>query len=243
MWMRTLYLLGLASLVWLNGASPTLAQPTSSPGAQGASSENAPRTVGAGTRSGEGGGSCAAQSKQTDIEPPTLTAIIPQTHVTLTAQERVNLYVYIPPETNQLAVLEVIELRTGEPLLEEELELSTADAIARFVLPETVQFAVHNTADQVSDNPYWWRLSIYCNPNVDQTIYVAGWINRLEVGEGETSPYFWHDELEASFAERLSNPAAWQQSLTAEALVNYADFAVETYVFESQTSSSATGGL
>ncbi|MGB0561330.1 MAG: DUF928 domain-containing protein [Spirulinaceae cyanobacterium] len=239
--MRTIYLLGLASLCWLNSASLLFAQPTSSPGSQGASSDSAPRTVGAGTRSDDEGGSCAVPAEAEEEAHPILKAIVPQTQVILTQRERVNLYIYIPPETNRSAVLEVLDLKTGQPLLEEEVELNTADAIARFVLPETVQLAIHNTAEQVSENPYWWRLSIYCDASNDATIYVAGWINRLEL-EGEVSLPLWHDALEDSFAERSINSAAWQRSLAHEAMANYADFAIETYVLGTQTRSSETGG-
>lgn len=240
--MKTIYLLSLAGLVWLNGPSPLLAQqPTSSPSSQGASSDNAPRTSGAGTRTGEERLSCTTS---TDTDSPQLMALVPQTDVILTTQERVNLYIYLPPETPQTsksAVLEVIELDNKKTIWEADFELNTANAIARLVLPETIQFAPHNTADLSPGNTYEWRLSIYCNSDEVVDIVVTGWINRLIPEVSETSLNLWHDELETSFDERTTNPAAWQQSLAAEKLANYADFDVETYILESQTHSSATG--
>ncbi|NEO87171.1 MAG: DUF928 domain-containing protein [Spirulina sp. SIO3F2] len=220
-------LLGLSLLCLLNSTSPLLAQTTSSPASQGGSGEAPPQTASGGTREGGSGGSCAASTE--DENQLELTPITPQNQIISTEQERVNLYIYIPPETNKYAALEVLKIidsETQAAIFDSDFELKTADTIARLVLPESVQLSPTPTVE----NSYYWRLSVYCEPSSDAAIYVGGWIHRLEPGDAAITPRPWHEELEAWFAERETNPEAWQQGLAAGNLEKYADRPVETYI-------------
>lgn len=222
-------LLGLSLFLGFSLTSPLLAQTRSSPASQGGSGESPPQTASGGTREGGAGGSCAASTE--DENQPGLTPIIPQNQIITTEQERVNLYVYIPPESNALASLEVLEIidaktEKQEAIFDTEFELKTANTIARLVLPESIQLSPMPTAQ----NSYYWRLSIYCDPDGVAIIYTEGWIHHLESGDAAVVPRLWHEALEIWFAERETNPEAWQQGLAAENLGEYADRAVETYV-------------
>ncbi|NEO85634.1 MAG: DUF928 domain-containing protein [Spirulina sp. SIO3F2] len=183
-----------------------------------------PHNVGSQVRCGGSLASCALPTDGEELLY--LTSLVPQNQIISTGQERVNFYIYIPPETNKLAVLEVLDIPNGEEIFEQEFELKTDDTIVRLVLPESVQLLSTPMAERL----YWWRLSIYCDPNTDDTVSVEGWIHRLNSDDAATTPRLWHEDLEAWFAERETNPKAWQQGLAEENLGAYADRAVETYV-------------
>lgn len=219
-------LLSLSATLLLTSTPPLLAQPTSSPATQGGSSDPAPPTQGTGSRGY--GGSCAKLPDDANpAEEPSLTALIPATKVILTEQERVNVYAYIPPESDRLAAFEMIDLQTGEVMVAEEFELTAADTVARFVLPDTVQLP----ATKGFENRYEWSLFIYCDVavNPDDVIYVEGWIHRLEPGHAAESPILWHEAIESWFAEREANPTAWQDGLTRYGFGKYRDRDIQTY--------------
>lgn len=218
--------LGLSATLLLNSAMPLLAQPTSAPSSQGGSSDPAPPTVGTGSRGM--GGSCAATPQDAKLaEQPALTPLIPETKVILTEQERVNVYAYIPPESDRVAVFEMVDLQTSETMVSHEFELTAADSVARLVLPETVQLP----ATKGFANRYEWTLFIYCDVDVnpDDVIYVEGWIHRLEPGHASETPILWHEAIESWLTERAVNPALWQNSLTAHGFGEYADREIQTY--------------
>lgn len=212
---RLSFLLGLSFLFCFSTTSPVIAGSTSFPstGNSGNSGSRCPQQI----------GSCATPS---DVENPLiLTPIVPQNQIINTEKEQVNLYVYIPPQTNKLAFLEVVDMDSGELVFEQEFDLKTADTIARLVLPESVQLLPAS----LNESRYHWQLWIYCDPMNTPSVFAEGWINRWDASDAASRPRLWHEELEAWFAERETNPEAWQQGLAAENLGDYADRPVETY--------------
>lgn len=215
-------LLGLSLFCLINMATPLFAKPSSSPGSQGGSGDPPPQTAGPGTRDPDSIASCAVPTGAEN--QPELTPIVPQNQIISTEQEQVNLYVYIPPETNQPAALEVLDLKTQAVIFEQDFDLQTADTIARLVLPNSMQLM------PTAETRYAWRLAVYCDPDSDAEIFVDGQIHRLETGD--VASRLWHEDLEAWFIQRQTVPSAWQQGLIAENLGNYADHVVETYFLD-----------
>ncbi|MEM8642647.1 MAG: DUF928 domain-containing protein [Cyanobacteria bacterium P01_G01_bin.54] len=218
---RLLCCLGLAPCLWLMGALPLLAQPSSEPTTTGDGSTS--RTVGGGSR---GGGSCA------EAQEPGLTALVPKQAVergdgqpkwvdlvTFTQQEQVALYVYIPPASAQLATLVVRDRATEQPLFWQEFNLTQADSIAQLLPPV------------ITSENYTWTLTIDCGDETE--IAVQGEIQRLAPDAILPDTLLWHESMAAWLAERETNPAAWQAGLAAQTgLVDYADRPVQTYVLD-----------
>ncbi|MEM8641311.1 MAG: DUF928 domain-containing protein [Cyanobacteria bacterium P01_G01_bin.54] len=222
------YLLGLSTLLVLNSTAPLFAQPDSAPESQGGSGGTAPRTAGSGSR---GPGSCDENHFESSEQQPALTAIVPKTGILSTQHDQVNLYFFIPPQTAQPALLEIVDQQAKTIVFAQEFELTTENTVARIVVPNTVQFL----ATAPSELRYKWTLQIYCETSsttVDNEVLVtlSGWIHRLETNVAlEVPAELWSDKLESWFAQRETDPDIWRQGLALEGLEQYANLEVQTY--------------
>ncbi|NEO87941.1 MAG: DUF928 domain-containing protein [Spirulina sp. SIO3F2] len=222
------------------------AKPRSTPGSQDASGEPVTQTVGGGTRNDPlfpSENSNPTEDFQAPLpqpsaqaEPP-LTPLVPQNNIILTQQERVNLYVYVPPTiVNKTAVLEIVDLNSQETVFMEFFEFESTETITRLVLPNTITFETTHPSDQ----RYQWRLYAYFAQHSTAQLLTEGWINRVEPSQ-ESSSVLWHENLELWFAQREDSPTVWQQGLATETLERYADYPVQTYMFGVSEHSQAAG--
>ncbi|NEO87169.1 MAG: DUF928 domain-containing protein [Spirulina sp. SIO3F2] len=239
-------LLGLSLLLCFSFTTSLLAKPRSAPTSQDASGEPVHRTVGGGTRNEDSfppednnqeGEACSSSSQSSTPTQALVTPLVPQNNIILTQQERVNLYIYVPPTiTNKTAMLEIVDLSSQEIVFIEFLEFESTEVIARLVLPNTIALAT----TQPSEQRYQWRLSSYCSQQTTAQLLAEGWINRLDLNSDSNS-VLWHENLELWFAQRDEDPDVWLEGLATEALEHYANYPVQTYVFTSPDSLHEAG--
>ncbi|MEM8640506.1 MAG: DUF928 domain-containing protein [Cyanobacteria bacterium P01_G01_bin.54] len=239
MWLRTFSLLGLSSLLLLQNAPPLLARPQSSPESQGGTGQTTAGSTGLGTRTPEGAcakpSSAASDASSPIAEPddtssppsPVLKPIIPDDGIIRTqVGQPLNLYVYIPPETNRPASLTVGDLTThSDYSFEATFDLTAADTIARLVLPPDVAplLAIDNKPH------YTWKLTVYCPTSEGDEYFVIAGGEIVRLDPSETPPVWYEDTLDAWFAERENDPKAWQRGLRSIGFGDYAQYPVQTY--------------
>ena len=179
------------------------------------------RTAGAGVR-----GNCA----------PGLTAIIPDSSVSVTVNEETTFFVYIPQTDALLGKFSLNLSEDGSRNYTEDVLLSGKPGMVSFTLPQEIAMAM----DQVYD----WKFTLYCDlPGAtaglgsgEQRISnVSGQVQRVELtAEVEaklakaTTPLdkaevyaeagIWHEAMALLSDVRDSQPQQWQELLTSVGL-------------------------
>jgi len=179
------------------------------------------RTAGAGVR-----GNCA----------PGLTAIIPDSAVSMTVNEKTTFFVYIPQTDALLGKFSLNLSEDGSRNYTEDVLLSGKPGMVSFTLPQEIALAMNDTYD--------WKFTLYCDlPGAtaglgggEQRISsVSGQVQRVDLSatvEAElakaTTPLakaevyakagIWHEAMAILSDLRDSQPQQWQELLTSVGL-------------------------
>jgi peptidoglycan hydrolase-like protein with peptidoglycan-binding domain len=156
---------------------------------------------------------------------PPLTALIPATHVGITASDRPTFWFYVPyPPTLQRPVEFVLYGKNDEEVYKTTFQLQDTPGIVSLNLPETVP-------PLESGKRYSWRFSFLCNlAKPDEIRSVEGWVKRdtpnpklqrqLEAATPRdrialyAANGFWYDTLSA--IAQLSRTSPQDGTLTAD---------------------------
>lgn len=109
-------------------------------------------------------------------EDPTLTALVPQSNVSLTTQAYPDFFVYLPPNTATSLEFVLQHSDTGEDIYRTQFSPLTEAGVIAMSLPDNgIQKPI-----EVGQR-YTWFFTVMCDPeNLDRNFWVSGEVERVE---------------------------------------------------------------
>lgn len=181
----------------------------------------------------------------TRVGSKSVTAIIPEQKLGLTASESPTIFVYIPENESIGANLTITD-EEGHQLYESDFIAPQQAGILRIKLPETVNLE--------TDKIYKWQVQLTPqdnNPMMDLKLRTFGWVEKVSLTKDSSTKEktwttlntlaeagIWHDTLEQLAMLRLENPedaqleVEWTELLKSVGLSRFADSDIFPEVIE-----------
>ncbi len=142
-------------------------------------------------------------------EEPTLTALIPQSNLSLTTQAYPDFFVYLPPNTAKSLVFVLYDNDTGEETYRTSFSPLTEAGVVAISLPDNgIQKPIE------VGHRYTWYFAVMCDTvNLDRNFVVSGELERVEPSDRLTAQL--DEATAADLPEIYAEHGLWSDVLTS----------------------------